>query len=74
MKELNMRDEEFTKIMERVKNIDGLVENMEDNNDSLAQDFQKFEMEITELDKTKETNHPLNKLTDLLDKWNREEI
>lgn len=31
-------------------------------------------MEIVEMDKQKETNHPLSKLTDLLDKWSREEI
>ena len=36
--------------------------------------MENFELDVVNLEKQKETNHPLNKLTDLLDKWDREEM
>ena len=36
LKEVEKRDEEFAKIMQRVKVIDSLVENFEENTDEMA--------------------------------------
>ncbi len=36
IEEVNMKNEEFAQIMARVKNIDSLVENIEDNTNAMA--------------------------------------
>ncbi|CDW90671.1 UNKNOWN [Stylonychia lemnae] len=72
--EVNMKNEEYMKILERVKNIDNLVEFMEDNTNEMAQDVEKFEQDFKQLEEQKETNHPLAKLQDLLDRWSKEDL
>eukprot|EP00347_Sterkiella_histriomuscorum_P011047 403373953 len=73
LKEVHIKNEEYQKIMDRVKNINHLVEFMEDNTNELAQDVEKFEQDFQVLEEQKENNHPLHKLHDLLERWSREE-
>ena len=45
-----MKNEEYMKIMERVQNIDKMVEFFEDNTNDLAQDVEKFEQDFKQLE------------------------
>lgn len=62
LKEVQAQQEEFRKIMARVQVIDGLVENMEDNTDAMAQDVEKFQDDMQKLEDQHASHHPLQKL------------
>lgn len=59
--------------MDRVKNIDSIVDTMEDTTNAISQDIMAFEHEATALEReVKEP--PLLKLTEMLDRWSSEPI
>ena len=64
---------EYKRIMDRVKNIDSIVDTMEDTTNALSQDVMTFEHETNALEReVKEP--PLLKLTEMLDRWSSETI
>jgi chromosome segregation ATPase len=68
---------EYKKIMDRVKNIDKIVEEIEDNRTEFVQDVVTFEKEYDILEKeARELNSlpPLTKITDMLERWSREPV
>ena len=64
----------MNKIKKKVEEVDGIAESIEDNNVEMAQDLMQFEKDIETLDTHKVSNHPGEKIRDMLEKWADEEI
>jgi chromosome segregation ATPase len=76
-KEVAAINSEYKKIMDRVKNIDKIVEEIEDNRTEFVQDVVTFEKEYDILEKeARDLNPlpPLTKITDMLERWSREPV
>ena len=72
-KEVEAINNEYKKIMDRVKNIDKIVDSMEDTTNELSQDVMAFELEYDSLEKEVK-DAPLVKMTEMLEKWSKESI
>ena len=62
------------KIKARVKEIDNLVVGFESNTNDLSNDIRTFEKDMEHLEDMKVVNHPCEKIRELLEKWNAEDI
>ncbi|CDW79813.1 UNKNOWN [Stylonychia lemnae] len=65
---------EMKKIQEKIKNIDGLVSNFENNTDEMAVDLMEFEKEVEKMDHQKAVDQPGEAMQEMLEKWDGEEV